>query len=1359
MTSAVDRYIAAQKGAAERQAAIDSTTDPGYLGGFVSSAFSGIGEMFGMEPTLNAERFRRENPVSGFASELTGALVPYVGWEATLARAPRLATRLGGVAEKIGISPIARPVSHGAANLAIRYAPVELSRLGAGMFLTEDWDKYQGLMADVGLSTLLTGGFGGIGGFLRSAGPAKELVGGRIAQAPMGLAAPFEYRIARGGNATTLGDVPLETVKQNLLKEVFTERPPVKEVVNKLGKKSLQRSPVITALEGIEEPARTIGLNTLFTLRKNPKGLMTQRLMDEGGNWTLGDDGNKELLGALGLKDMETLAESGRFSTVLDVGSSRAAGSLKKAIQGLSPVGEGAFIGRQQGNGLFIVGMRIKPGETPYTPKTGLYRYLGEPGPVKTGDRWFFTMTDQPQRFIKGAPKSTELTFNQFAKFREAFRPEVNTSTLFNQVQNRVLQTFTPDDIANIRRGLPKEKLRSDWVKKQSEAGKGFFGIKDSEMLNRMWDDAYGAVAPSMFKGVRNSLYDRLFSMLRLNKETAETLTNRMLGGAIKLGRRRGFGVKGEHQAEVVPGVKTLNTLIDENRASLSEADYRLIYAVGNSKAPKEKLAELSANGLISPAARNVLDGIEKLDRYFWEQMMPVAEGLGVQAKFSLLQGPYVPRIMKGDWYVPVMSEDGKTLKYIASGTRLQAQKEAAAFVKAGEDTGVKFQTGPTRSWYSGQNKDELFRLHQQMEAAVLGDPQVENIARAAMRNLAVENAGIRTGLTKGALPKSLTGERTGVDAGGSEFTAKQLIADLQEHYNMIGKYLGYQSWHQRWLPEAEKLAKTDKKMADDLAARARMMQGYEGEQAKYLNKTLGGDSFLGASMGGKAASKIAQDLNKLMYHWNIGIANPVFALVNLLTPLQTVAPWMAMMKTAPHLADDLMHTHFSFNNAGKVSGTWNTLDIPKLMFKALKEIGHPGDDLLEALGRAKTDGSLSPQLFENFGGHGSKASVSIRDSYNRAGGGVPGFWEATKNIATWASRHSEEWSREYAFTAGHIVGRDLFGLKGEALYRFAQRATHVTMYGYHAMDRPMMFTGPLGSMFGLFKNWQMHFIGSMMEYAGLGWREGNWAPLLWQFAGSLAVGGLGATPLVIAADQITKWIDNQPNSYLWMKENWHDSADELYYGLPALFGASLQASSALPGTDVRNDLTMLSNFVFLERAKAAFKATKGAFDYGEETGQNPLKNPNVRDALLQGYAPRALWRLFSTTENDAIKSMSSGYPQVRDVSLAGQFAYSLGMNPVEIEAQQDAARYLWKDQQARRDAISAYGQRFAIAFQNRDSDEMTRTVLEANSKGLPLTSIAKSAQTRLRREQQHDLLTKFGAEGYMTRRELEDED
>lgn len=1353
----LDDYLAEQRGQRDQAAA----SDPGFFGGFALSAISGVGEMFGMEPHPIAEKFRLDNPVTGFVSELAGFTIPYVGWEGVLARAPKLAKSLEGAATRIGIKATERPVLAGATDLAVRYAPVELSRLGTGMFLTEDWDKYQGLMADVALSTMLAGGIGGLGGFLKSGGKTVDRITGQIKEAPVGLAAPFELRIARAGRATPVN--PGETIDDVIQAKIFeslTERPaPVRSGPKgeKLARPS--RPTAIHALEGNEAQGAVVGLNTLFNTSTKTKGLVRRKLMQDDGTWTLGDEGNKELLAALGRGSMAEIAELGRFATVIDVGSNRAAGTLRKAIEGLSPVGDGAYMGREAGDGLFVVLARTKAG--PDRLDSGLKRFIGEANPAAEGDQWFLIKTDRPDMFVKGAPKATKLTFNHFAKYREAFRPEVNQNTIFNQAQNKLIQAFTPAEFDMINRGVSKEKVRAAWTRRMTQEGADSFSnytgvpIRNSEQLNNLWDEIYKVVVPSMTKGVKDSLYARLFGMLRLNKETAETLTNKMIGGAVKMSRRS-FGVKQEHVAEVAPGIKTLNRLLDENRAKLAEDDYRTIYAVGTAQAPKEMLAELTKDGMVSPAVRAVLDGIEKLDKFFWEQMMPVAQGLGLDAKFSLLQGPYIPRIMKGDNYVAVVDATTKKLKYIASGTRLQAQKEAEAFIEAGKKIGVSLEAKPARTWY--EEGDELLKLHKQMETAALSDPQVKEIAKAALRNLAVQNAGLRGGMVKGRMPKTLTEERTGVAGStGGEFSAKQLINDLQSHYNLVGRYLGHQSWMQRWMPEYTLLKGNSPKMAADLAERARMMLGLEGKQAQYLNSTM--NRFFNGARGGKAATKFAQESNSIMYNWNIGIANPVFALVNLLTPLQTVAPWIAMMKVAPEAADDLMHTSFRFGADGKPRGIFSTLDVPKLMLKALKEIGRPGDDLLEGLGRAKTDGSLSPQLFENFAGVGSNASQTIRSSFENAGGGVAGAWEAMKNIATWSARHSEEWSREYAFTAAWVVGRDLKGLRGESLYRFAQRGTHVTMYGYHAMDRSLMFTGPIGSMFGLFKNWQMHFISSMFQYAGLGWKEGIWAPLVWQFAGSLAVGGLGATPLVMVADQITDWMDNEPNSYLWMKENWHDAADEIYYGFPALFGFSLQASSALPGTDVRNDLTMLSNFVFYERAMAAWKATRGAWDYAEQTGENPLGNENVRDALLQGYAPRALWRLFSAAEGDAIKSMSSGYPQVRDVSPVARIGYQLGMNPVEIEEQQDVARYLWKDQQARRTAIQQLGKRFADAQMNGDADDMQRTINKAIATGIPMSSVARSAQTRIRREQQQDLLTKFGGPGFMARNTLREDE
>jgi hypothetical protein len=273
-----------------------------------------------------------------------------------------------------------------------------------------------------------------------------------------------------------------------------------------------------------------------------------------------------------------------------------------------------------------------------------------------------------------------------------------------------------------------------------------------------------------------------------------------------------------------------------------------------------------------------------------------------------------------------------------------------------------------------------------------------------------------------------------------------------------------------------------------------------------------------------------------------------------------------------------------------------------------------------------------------------------------------------------------------------------------------------------------------------------MHFISSMFQYAGLGIKHNAWGPFVWQFGSAMALGGLGAMgPLKWTADALASWHDGSPNSYLWMQEHWHDSADELYFGFPALFGASLQASSTLPGTDVRNDITSLSSFVAWERAKAAGKATGAAWDYAVANGQDPLRNPNIRDQLMQAFAPRAVFRAFASTEGDYIKSMSTGYPQVRDVSPLSKFFYGAGMNQVEVERQQVAARELWKDDQARRKQIEQFGKALADAQLNGDFDEMARINQTAILRGLPVSSIYSSARTRTQREQQQDLLSRYG--------------
>jgi hypothetical protein len=599
----VDEYLARQQG--QQQAQQAGAANSSFLGGFISSGVSAVGEMFGMDPFPSAQTFRDEHPYAGVASELLGGVVPYVGWEGAIAKVPALAEGLDGLVNATKIDKLANPIKYGAANLAIRYAPVELARLGTGLVTTDDWNKYQGLMADVGLSTLLTGGIGALGGFIHSGGSVERTLSGRLAEAPIGWAAPFQLRLADSPTAEVIGNAPIEQVKQDLLRETFLERP----LQGKAGSAPV-RAPAVGSLEGVEEPKAAVQLSTMFNESKaaKPQGLIRQKLMKTDGTWTLGDDGNNELLGALGLQDMGQLAQSGRFPTIVDVGSDSAAGTMRRAVEGLSPVADGVLMGREAGDGLFIVGKRIRAGIDPSakvlpsldapqftvptpreieigntidqldevikvggpgadraaamqdqllaeerklkdarqlndtkaeTPREAVIRRQvdtnnayndfimkgpAEPAPgtpehaswkeqhdallnakqgaldagtdlpktmsqqtnINPGDRWFFVKTDQPQRFAPQTSKSADLTFNQFAKFREPYDPARAVPDYFNGKQNLMLQAMTPADYRDVLAGrMNKDTFRAKVGQTLAKQAGDFQNLAGSELLNR----------------------------------------------------------------------------------------------------------------------------------------------------------------------------------------------------------------------------------------------------------------------------------------------------------------------------------------------------------------------------------------------------------------------------------------------------------------------------------------------------------------------------------------------------------------------------------------------------------------------------------------------------------------------------------------------------------------------------------------------------------------------------------------------------------------------------------------------------------------------------------------------------------
>lgn len=1399
-------FVNQQKG--QKQAAVAGTADSGYLGGFVSSVASGFSEAFGGDPLETAVRFGETNPTSHFIGEALGGIAPYVagGWASTTKVGAAL---LDGVMARTGLDAIQQPIKYAATKELLRYTPVELSRLGVGLGTTDDWGDYGHLLADVGLSTALTGGFGSIGGFFRSAGKIAPETG-RVVGADLAFKPTFEYRMSKVPEAqVTTGS--LVDRQNELFKEVFTERPfsqPMKGIQGKY----------VPALEN-GTPETDALVNTLFKPsgeKASKASLYRQPLMKQDGTWALDDAAQKELLGGLGMDSMETLAESAVYPRLITVNSERAAGTISKALDesAMTRVGDGVLMGREADGGLWVVAKRLKAGKGPETPsmapvepimrpkwapehqaqieameKTArgydragqgnlshdmrqqidAYKRANPPigeeaidprtgrlfeppaqkpvepmmeraGVVSEGDKWFIAKTDQPQRFIPEAHKTAQLTVKQWAKYRDAFRPQWGQD-IFNADTDVLLKSMTPLDYKDLA-----VKTKQTWIADKAQALTKQFtnaaGIKDSAMFRHMAEGIYDVVAPTVAKEGKNSLYGRLFSTLRNHNKVADRLVNQIIGGAVKVTGNALRRSNIQHGA----GYAGFDSVVSILKP-LSHEDVQVIARVAQAQAPAQEAAKLTENGLISEAAQRAIEQLQGINKALWNDvLMPAFKSADLPAKFDLLEGYIMPRIFKGDWFVPVVDEAG-TPVWLASGTLGQAKHEAGKVIEELNKAGGKYKLGKEYGAGLGKSIDQLEGLHDLVQMQMGKNAEVQEAVQRAMQRLAVERAGGRKGanLPNFGPPKSLSETRGGMQGSPNiaEYTKEDIIKATQNHYQQLLKFAGYSTWKKRWLPEAMNLDKLSPRLSEDLNRKAAQYMGFEGSVTAALNKAL--TPIFGAALGGKAATRIAQGTNELMYHWNLAIMNPTFALLNLITPLQTVAPWISYMTKVPtERAEKLMGLTLRYGSDGRPRGVAGVLHPAKVMWQSMKEMKKPDAALLENYKRGIEDGSLTAQMYEGFIGGQSKAHQGFTEVYHNAGGGVAGGWEFMKRASVWGAEKSEELSRIYSFTAGHILGRDMFGLEGDALYRFAQRANHLTMYGYSVIDRSRMFTGPVGSMFGLFKNWQLHYINQMADYASLAVKEGIWDPMLWQFGSALAIGGLGATPLKLVADGLASWHDNSPSSYQWMQHHWSESADELYFGLPAFFGASLQASSMIPGTDVRNDITSLSNFVLLERAKEAGKTVGDAWDYYEVNGRNPLKDPNLRDRLLAAYLPRAAYRAAAAVEGDYIKSMKTGYPQVRGVSPTSRLLYGLGLNQVEVDRMQVTAKELWADKTRQDLQMAQLGERLAQAQLAGDFEEMHAVVNAGVAMGLPMSSVLKSANTRLRREQSGDLLSRY---------------
>jgi hypothetical protein len=195
-------------------------------------------------------------------------------------------------------------------------------------------------------------------------------------------------------------------------------------------------------------------------------------------------------------------------------------------------------------------------------------------------------------------------------------------------------------------------------------------------------------------------------------------------------------------------------------------------------------------------------------------------------------------------------------------------------------------------------------------------------------------------------------------------------------------------------------------------------------------------------------------------------------------------------------------------------------------------------------------------------------------------------------------------------------------------------------------------------------------------------------------------------------------------------------ASDVFFYGFPALGGVSLQGRAAPPGAEVIRDVNMLFSTMLWDRMSHGFRFIGEALDYAKNVGRHPLDSRKITDEFSRAFAPRTMYRFIQTSAERGVRSLSTGNMLISPVSIPDRVKFTFGLTPVEIDKAFVINDELFKDQNKRRERVSAYGSAIAEARQRGDYREAIRLHRDAGLEGLELDSVEKSAnsfETKLR--------------------------
>lgn len=968
-----------------------------------------------------------------------------------------------------------------------------------------------------------------------------------------------------------------------------------------------------------------------------------------------------------------------RLTFKAEEGARRAQGTIYRTM---ASAGDGWYMTREANDGLFVMAKRVK----------------GKPTTPHVDDEWMIFKTDNPGHFKKG-PQAWMDQVADHNLFLAKTKPVAgDVSPIFNSARD-LMATVPLRKYVGIGAAKGTIADMSQKLVKMLGADEALKGT--GEMTKKIADFATHYLAPTVQQFGRSPRAGRVFAIASATNDAAEALQREIV-----------YGTK-----ELTPGKSAFSNLIRGNPGAfkgdsiqkaledLSEKDVQDFWTLWKEQADPAQVGEMFAQGKISKKAHDFAVKMKEFDDTMTGMIARTEEAVGNQ-RLTPAAGHFgLSRSWDGDLRVAIRDSEEKLIGIAAGQSRVSAKKAADRLV---DDLVAQGHTARVAEEFDITNTVKLPRDLK---------PHVSSPAWV------LERQGL-----------------AGYKHFDKPFTKKELLDAYASNVRKRTKYMANATITNLLADDIAKVSMEDPTMHTILTERLNDLAGQRSALAKIQEQVV--DSVLSLVMGKNTASGIVSATNKLMWHLELGALRIAYPVMNMLTFMQTVLPEAAFVRTAG--ADTLAKYYTTWGlHGGKAAAPMGALDPIKMWWQGTKQMHVKGDARWDkAVARGINEGVLDPRFIEEAVGQTSAQATNLASAM-KSGGMVP--W--LKAVSEYLPAQSEKWSRLNSFSTAYKMGKDVLGLQDdELLYKFAKDFTDRTMFRYGMEARPRVFTTPAGSALGLFKNWMMHYMGMMADYTGEGVMKNNWNPLMWQTAGTFAVGGLAATPLYGVANafaQATTGKSALVKTYENLDFLPDQVSDAIVYGLPAgLSGISLSGASQSPLANPARDVTQMFSLVQADRGKAIANAFQGGMDYMEATGQNPLSDPNTRDMLARAVTPKTLYRGLQVTQDGAIKSLTTGNPVVKNLGPIDQYLFQLGFNPVKLERAYAVADELWTDQTKMKKAVQTMGEALSHAYERNDQKEMQAIVGNALALGVDLSSVERSAMSRLAK-QEGDIITR----------------